>query len=76
MALKHTGIVETRARRRALGLRSMEIVAHEKDIAVLDRLKDRLGLTSRSEVIRILIAKADPDTITLADAVVLHQSAA
>ncbi|MEC5293499.1 MULTISPECIES: ribbon-helix-helix protein, CopG family [unclassified Aurantimonas] len=76
MATKHAGIFETRARRRAQGLRSMEVVAHESEIAVLDRLKARLGVASRSEVIRILIAKADPDTITPADAVMLEQSAA
>lgn len=70
------GIAETRARRRALGLRSTETVLYESEIATLDRLKDRLGLSSRSEVIRVLIAKTDPDTITPADAAALSQSAA
>lgn len=71
-----TGIVETRARRRALGLRSTETVLHESEIQTLDRLKARLGVASRSEVIRVLIAKTDPETITQADAGVLEGNAA
>lgn len=62
---------ETRARRRVHGLRSTETVLHENDIAALDRLRDRLGVTSRSEVIRVLIAKTDLETITQADAALL-----
>ena len=60
-------IAETRARRRAVGLRSTETVLHENEIAILDRLRDRLGASSRSEVIRVLIAKTDPDALTPAD---------
>jgi hypothetical protein len=69
-------IAETRARRRHLGLRSTETVLHEHEIAVLDQLKVRLGVASRSEVIRVLIAKTNPDTLTSADAAMLDQSAA
>ncbi len=65
-----------RARRRALGLRSTETVLHESEIAALDRLKDRLGLSSRSDAIRVVLAKLDPDTLTPADAAALTQSAA
>nr|WP_244488065.1 ribbon-helix-helix protein, CopG family [Aureimonas sp. Leaf454] len=57
-------------------MRSIEAVVHEDEIAALDHLKARLGVGSRSEVLRVLIAKADPTTITPADAAVLHQSAA
>lgn len=70
------GTAETRARRRALGLRSIEAVVHENEIATLDRLKTRLGVASRSEVIRVLIAKTDAETLTPADAAALDQSAA
>lgn len=70
------GIAETRARRRALGLRSTETVLHESEIAALDRLKDRLGVSSRSEAIRVLLAKTDLDIFTPADADVLSQHAA
>lgn len=69
-------ISETRARRRAVGMRSLETVMHETEIAVLDRLKERLGATSRSEVLRVLIAKTDAETLTPADVVKLDQSAA
>lgn len=70
------GIAETRARRRALGLRSTETVLHESEIAALDRLKNRLGVSSRSDAIRVLLAKADLDTFTPADAASLSQHAA
>lgn len=70
-------IAETRARRRAVGLRSTETVLHENEIAILDRLRDRLGASSRSEVIRVLIAKTDPDALTSADmAALIDRSAA
>lgn len=70
-------IAETRARRRAVGLRSTETVLHENEIAILDRLRDRLGASSRSEVIRVLIAKTDPDAFTPADmAALVDRSAA
>lgn len=69
-------IAEARARRRAAGLRSTETVLHETEIAALDRLKDRLGLSSRSDAIRVVLAKLDPETITPADAALLSQQAA
>lgn len=61
-------VAATRARRRAAGLRSTETVLHESEIAALDEVKERLGVQSRSDVIRVLIAKADLDTLTEADA--------
>ncbi|WP_082537090.1 MULTISPECIES: ribbon-helix-helix protein, CopG family [unclassified Aureimonas] len=69
-------IAEIRARRRSLGLRSTEAVLHENEIAVLDRLKERLGATSRSDVLRVLIAKTDIESLTPADIAALDQSAA
>ncbi|WP_244498033.1 ribbon-helix-helix protein, CopG family [Aureimonas sp. AU40] len=54
-------------------MRSTETVLREDEIATLDRLKDRLGVTSRSEVIRVLLAKADLEAFTPADAAVLEQ---
>ena len=68
-------VAETRARRRALGLRSTETVLHEDEITLLDNLKTRLGLGSRSDAVRILIAKSDPSAITPADAAALTKSA-
>ena len=76
MTAKTSRIAETRARRRAVGLRSTETVLHESDIAFLDRMQDRLGVSSRSEVIRVLIAKTDPEALTPADAAVLKAHAA
>lgn len=76
MAEKTSRIAEMRARRRAVGLRSTETVLHENDIAILDRLRERLGVSSRSEVIRVLIAKTDPEALTPADAAALDQHAA
>jgi hypothetical protein len=64
-----------RARRRALGLRSTETILHENEIAELDRLKEKFGLASRSDAIRVLIAKMDIETITSADVAALNQSA-
>jgi hypothetical protein len=61
-------VAATRARRRAVGLRSTETVLHESEIAALDEVKERLGVQSRSDVIRVLIAKADLDLLTEADA--------
>lgn len=69
-------IAEIRARRRAAGLRSTETVLHENEIAAMDRLKDRLGLSSRSEAIRVVLAKLDPETLTPADAAALSPRAA
>lgn len=65
-----------RARRRAAGMRSMEAVMREDELALLDRLKERLGASSRSEVLRVLIAKTDAETLTPADMAKLDQSAA
>ncbi|GGE24855.1 hypothetical protein GCM10011390_50350 [Aureimonas endophytica] len=73
---KPSGNAETRARRRAVGMRSLEAVMHENDIALLDSLKARMGVASRSEVLRVLIAKTDPATVTPADAAVLAEHAA
>ncbi|WP_062220624.1 ribbon-helix-helix protein, CopG family [Aureimonas sp. D3] len=61
-------VAATRARRRAAGLRSTETVLHESEIAALDEVKERLGVQSRSDVIRVLIAKSDLATLTEADA--------
>lgn len=69
-------VAQTRARRRAAGLLSIEAVFHRDDIAALDRLKERLGVASRSEVLRIVLAKIDQDTLTPADTALLQQSAA
>ena len=68
-------VAETRARRRALGMRSTEAVLHEREIAALDDIKIRFGLASRSDAIRVLIARTDPCTITPAEAEALTQSA-
>lgn len=76
MAAKTSRIAETRARRRAIGMRSTETVLREDEIATLDWLKDRLGVASRSEAIRVLLAKADLETLTPADAAVLEQHVA
>lgn len=76
MAEAPTRTALMRARRRANGMRSMETVMRESEIALLDRLKERLGASSRSEVLRVLIAKTDAETITPADMAKLDQSAA
>ncbi|WP_427026596.1 ribbon-helix-helix protein, CopG family (plasmid) [Aureimonas ureilytica] len=65
-----------RARRRAEGLLSIEAVLHRDEIAALDQMKARLGVASRSDVLRIVLAKVDQDAITPADAATLSQSAA
>ena len=65
-----------RERRRAAGLTSIEAVLHRDDVASLDVLKARLGAASRSEVLRVLIAKADPTDLSPADVAKLSQSAA
>ena len=56
-------------------MRSTETVLHEREIAMLDELKERFGLASRSDVIRILIARAARNTVTLADAVAFSKGA-
>ncbi|WP_062236773.1 hypothetical protein [Aureimonas sp. N4] len=66
----------TRARRRELGMRSMEAVLYESELETLDVIKTRLNLTSRSEVLRMMIAKTDPDSFTPADAAVIREDAA
>lgn len=76
MASTNSRTAETRARRRAIGMRSLEAVMREDEIQTLDRLKDRLGVSSRSEALRVLLAKADLETITPADAALLSQHAA
>lgn len=58
----------TRAKRRQLGMRSTETVLFEREIEALDAIKDRLGLPSRSDAVRLLIARVDPSSITPADA--------
>lgn len=66
-----------RERRRAAGLTAIEAVLHKDDVASLDQLKARLGVTSRSEVLRVLIAKADRADLSPADVALLSpQSAA
>lgn len=77
-APRDTAVQSARARdkRRAAGLTSIEAILHRDDVASLDVLKVRLGLTSRSDVLRVLIAKADPAALSPADAAVLSQSAA
>lgn len=66
----------SRARRRAEGIVSIEAVLHRDEIATPDTLKARLGVASRSEVLRIVLAKIDQGTLSPADKVVLGQSAA
>ena len=56
-------------------MRSMETVLYEREIATLDRIKQQLGLASRSDAIRLLMTKVDPDMLTPADAAVLKESA-
>ncbi|ALN75622.1 MULTISPECIES: ribbon-helix-helix protein, CopG family [unclassified Aureimonas] len=68
-------VAAIRARRRALGLRSTETVLHESEIAALDEAKERLGVPSRSDVIRVLIAKVDLDELTRADAELVKSEA-
>lgn len=69
-------IAEIRARRREMGMRSMEAVFFERELQQLDAVKIRLKLTSRSEVLRLLMAKTDLNTLTSADAAVLKRDAA
>lgn len=64
-----------RARRRAAGLRSTETVLHEREIQLLDSLKARLGLSSRSDAMRVILAKTDINSFTSADAEALQVSA-
>lgn len=66
----------TRAKRRAIGMRASETILFESEIETLDSIKERLGLASRSDAIRLLIAKTDPNTLTQDDIAVLNKSAA
>ncbi|WP_019998620.1 ribbon-helix-helix protein, CopG family [Aureimonas ureilytica] len=68
-------VAAIRARRRAAGLRSTETVLHENEIAALDEAKERLGVASRSDVIRVLIAKSDLDGLTRVDAALVKSEA-
>jgi len=64
-------VAAIRARRRAEGLRSTEAVLHEREIELLDGIKARLGLSSRSDAMRVVFAKVDPEALTPADAAVI-----
>lgn len=78
MPLRHapSNQAQTRARRREQGMRAMEAVFFEREFETLDAIKTRLNLTSRSEVLRILLAKTDPNSITPDDAAFLKKDAA
>ncbi|MCM2506080.1 hypothetical protein NDN16_20710 [Aureimonas altamirensis] len=54
----------------------MEAVFFERELETLDAIKSRLNLTSRSEVLRLLLAKTDPNTLTPDDAAALSKDAA
>lgn len=66
----------TRARRREQGMRAMETFFFEQEIQELDALKSRLNLTSRSEVLRLLLAKTDSSTLTPEDTAAIRRDAA
>lgn len=66
----------SRARRREQGMRAMEAVFFEREIQELDALKSRLNLTSRSEVLRLLLAKTDPNSLTPDDTAAIRMDAA
>ncbi len=70
-----TSVAASRARRRQIGMRSMEAVFFEDELAALDRLKYRLNLASRSEALRLLMAKTDLDILTPEDAAGLRSDA-
>ncbi|WP_244492384.1 hypothetical protein [Aureimonas sp. AU12] len=78
MGLKSSAasVAASRARRRESGMRAMEAVLHEKELAALDRLKCRLNLASRSEALRLLMAKTDLDNFTPEDAARLRSDVA
>lgn len=65
-----------RARRREQGMRAMEALLFEREIQELDALKSRLKLSSRSDVLRLLLAKTDPNSLTPDDAAAIKQDAA
>lgn len=64
-----------RERQRAAGLREVLTALHTDEIAALDRLKERLGASSRSEIVRVLIAKTDLDALSPADIAALKSAA-
>jgi len=64
-----------RVRQRALGMRTTEAMLHQREIESLDGLKERLGLSSRSDALRLVLAKTDLDSFTPADAAALQTSA-
>ncbi|WP_139798328.1 hypothetical protein [Fulvimarina manganoxydans] len=53
-----------RMRKREKGFRQSEIFLHETEIQMLDRLKARLGLPSRSAAISAVMASTNIDAIT------------
>lgn len=71
-----SSVAEIRARRREMGMRSMEAVFFERELQELDAVKARLKLTSRSEVLRLLLAKTDLNTLTPDDVAAIKQNAA
>ncbi len=66
----------TRAKRRAMGMRATETILFEQEIETLDAIKERLGLPSRSDAVRVLIAKFNVSSITPADAAKLKDGGA
>ena len=58
----------------ALEMRTTEAMLHQSEIERLDRLKERLGLSSRSDATRVVLAKADLDSFTPDDAAALHSA--
>ena len=44
-------------------MRTTETMLHNTEIELLDRLKIRLGLSSRSDAVRLVLAKADLDKV-------------
>lgn len=57
-------------------MRATETILFEHEIETLDTIKKRLGLPSRSDAVRVLIAKLDVSSITPADAANLTYSGA
>lgn len=54
----------------------MEAVFYESEIEALDAIKRRFRLSSRSEVLRLLLAKTDLSTLTPADVAAIQKDAA
>lgn len=76
MPNKEYGQAVTRARRRELGMRPTEAFFFERELQELDAIKTRLKLNSRSEVLRLLLAKTDPNTLTPEDTAAIRKDAA